>query len=96
MDMCPCLSFQLITFFCIPISFLDRKFIVEISVELSTKENSIDIFTDGSKSKVGVGGGIYIPENRKNISFKLLDYCSILQAEYWLLIDQLYGCCSTG
>lgn len=47
--------------FCIPISFLDRKFIVEISVESSTKENSIDVFTDGSKSKVGAGGGIYIP-----------------------------------
>lgn len=50
--------------FCSPASSLDRKFISKIS-----GKSSIDVFTEGSKYKEEVGGGIFIHKYGKNISF---------------------------
>ncbi|KNC22178.1 hypothetical protein FF38_01852 [Lucilia cuprina] len=42
---------------------------------------TLDIFTDGSKSTIGVGGGFFIPRLNKVVFFMLNDDCSVLQAE---------------
>ena len=69
------------------------------SVDPVLRDSSVEVYTDGSKSVDGVGGGVFIPEYRKSISFRLPDHCSILQAEIsaikravnWLMYGQS-GC----
>lgn len=84
---------------CVPTPFLDRKFFVKISGKSTTETNKDDVFTDGSKSKEEEEGrGIYIPEYRKNNSYKLPDCYNILQSEIsvvrrvvrWLLYYKIF------
>ena len=41
----------------------------------------LDVYTGGSKLENGVGSGIYSEKLYLNISLRLLDYCSMFQAE---------------
>ncbi|XP_070071110.1 uncharacterized protein [Drosophila takahashii] len=44
-------------------------------------ENAFNIYTDGSKLNLQRGGGVFSPELDIKVSFRLLDHCSVFQAE---------------
>lgn len=45
--------------FCALVPYMYKIFIITISGEVSIKKDTIDVFTDGFKSKEGVGVGLH-------------------------------------
>ncbi|KAH8393180.1 hypothetical protein KR200_009132, partial [Drosophila serrata] len=45
----------------------------------------LNIFTDGSKMKGGVGAGMYCSDPEMKLSYKLPSHCSIFQAELFAI-----------
>ncbi|XP_039755263.1 uncharacterized protein LOC120630186 [Pararge aegeria] len=62
---------------------LDMQYKINIGKEQSSKteQNTIEVYTDGSKSKTGTGSGIVCPELNMRISYPLGKNNSVFQAE---------------
>ncbi|XP_039758880.1 uncharacterized protein LOC120632909 [Pararge aegeria] len=62
---------------------LDRQYKINLEKEQSSKteQNTIEVYTDGSKSKTGTGSGIVCPELNMSISYPLGKNNSVFQAE---------------
>ena len=71
----------------------------EANISYTGSENRFKVFTDGSMQRHRVGAGVYIPQMRTKMRFRLPDDCNILQAEImailravkWLRYHKIYG-----
>ena len=45
------------------------------------EDESIHFYIDGSKTKEGIGGGVYSERLKFSLSFRLPNHCSVFQAE---------------
>lgn len=62
---------------------------VDFQQHIAKLDNPCRIFTDGSKSRLGVGCAVYIPDHQESLMFKLDKQCSIYSAEMFAIYQAL-------